>query len=96
MLVGLTAPLTATATSVAPALERVIEDKISPSAAVAVMRAYKVPPVEDRVALGPKLELSIEISKPIGAEAEMLAVRLEEPTVKLWDWEAAPTNVEKD
>ena len=93
MVVGLTAPLTATATSVAPELERVMEEEISPAGADAATRANKVPPLEGKVAVGPKETPSLETWKPDGPVAVMLDVKFEPKTPILCEAEAVPANV---
>ena len=96
ILVGLTVALTATATSVAPVLDRVMEDKISPSVAEAATRACSVPPMAGRLAVGPKTTPSLETSKPDGAVAAMLTVRLAPTTPMLCGAEAVPEKVENE
>ena len=95
MEVGRTVAATATATSVAPVLDKVMLEEILPAGAAAAMRAKNVPPIDGRLATGPKLALSEETCMPAGAVMVMAAVRLVEVTARLCEAEAVPVNVEK-
>ena len=93
-----TFPPRAMVTPLAPVDERTRLPVSAPTEAVEAMRTLRValalPEVCEMVAFEAKEVPSVETSKPVGALAVMLAVKLVPVTLRVWAAEALPDTVE--